>query len=317
MKSGPRFSNTTLFTKRGRPMPRKGEYVPRIDDSFSDTAIYLYASRADAEAGSDIGGSGFLVGVPVDGSPDRSWVIAVTNRHNIEQGATFVRVNNKTGSTAIYEIPANEWFFHPDDQDLAIAPTRMHEDFQKYRFVGMDALVTKEKVAELDIGIGTDTFLVGRFVGSDGGQTNIPTVRFGNLAQMPTIILNEFKQAQESFIIESRSISGFSGSPVFAFKKSFEMKIGGPSTTTDNSYWGPVLLGINWGHAGSVGCVFDARGDELEMYVESNAGLAFATPAWRLLELLNSSSFRDKLRGTPAQVGDVDLNLPPELNLWG
>lgn len=290
--------------------------MPRIAEQYSDIAIYLYASRAHADSGSDIGGSGFLVGVPVDGNPGRSWVLAVTNRHNIEQGATIVRVNNKAGSTAIYEIQQDDWFFHSDDQDLAVAPTRMNEDYQRFRFVNIDSLVTKEKMTELDIGVGTDTFLVGRFVGSDGGQTNIPTVRFGNIAQMPTTILNEFNQAQESFIIESRSISGFSGSPVFAYKQPFQVKLGGESSQADNTFWGPALLGVNWGHAGSVGCIFDAQGNEQEMYVETNAGLAFATPAWRLLELLNSSRLRDRLRGTPMTVGEADFNLPPELRLW-
>jgi hypothetical protein len=67
-----------------------------------------------------------------------------------------------------------------------------------------------------DIGPGDDVFVVGRFINREGKQKNIPSVRFGNIAQMPgePLFLDDGKEL-ECFLIEGRSISGFSGSPVF------------------------------------------------------------------------------------------------------
>ena len=311
------FSNVTSWSKRGRALPPRSHFVPRVDDSLTDIAIYLYQTRAHAEAGSDIGGTGFLVGIPVDGVPDHSWIVAVTNRHIIEQGASVVRVNNKAGSTSVFEIPQRDWLFHEGGQDLAVVPLRVHQDFHRYKMIGIaDGILTRDKFAELDVGLGTDTFLVGRFIGRDGGQTNVPTVRFGNIAQMPTLITNEFGQPQESLLIETRSIGGYSGSPVFGYRPPFQLKPGAPNQL-EEKHWGPALIGVNWGHAGQADCVFDLQGDELEMFVQSNTGLAFATPSWRLLELLNSAALHERLKVAPQLVGPTDFSLPPELRFWG
>jgi hypothetical protein len=49
----------------------------------------------------------------------------------------------------------------------------------------------------------------------EGRQKNSPTARFGNIAQMPNepVIIKRFEQ--ECFLVEARSIGGYSGSPVF------------------------------------------------------------------------------------------------------
>jgi len=285
--------------------------VPRILDAFTDIALYLYQSQEHAAAGSEIGGSGFIVGIPCEGEQDKSWLIAVTNRHVVEQGNTFVRVNNKAGFTTVIEVPEPHWIFHPDGQDLAIGPLRLNADYHRVSFLNVAALITKEKLAELEIGLGTDTFMVGRFVGRDGGQTNTPTLRFGHIAQMPTLVKNEFGKLQESFLVETRSIGGFSGSPVLAYKQPLQITVGGASHQIDTSHWGPALLGVDWGHTGQVECVFDASGRELEMYVETNTGLSLVIPAWRLLEMLNGQTLKERLIGyeNRIDIGPVDLSL--------
>lgn len=311
-----RFSSITPWSKWGRSLPTRSRYVPRIADELTDIAIYLYQSQEHAEAGSEIGGSGFIVGIPVEGEPDKHWLLAVTNRHVIEQGNTFVRLNNRTGATSVFEVPEPQWIFHPDEQDLAVGPMRALAEYHRFRCLPLDAVLTKEKLAELDVGIGTDTFMVGRFVGRDGGQTNIPTVRFGHVAQMPTFIKNEFGKAQESYLVETRSIGGYSGSPVFGYKQPFQLKAGAAARVIDNQHWGPALLGVDWGHSGQVECVFDASGRELQMYVESNTGLSLVIPSWRLLELLNSDALKQKLLSKTPEFGSVDLNLPETFRVW-
>jgi len=57
--------------------------------------------------------------------------------------------------------------------------------------------------------------LVGRLITRDGNQQNKPVVRFGHLAMMDDAIKRDGEERQRSFLIECRSVSGFSGSPVF------------------------------------------------------------------------------------------------------
>ncbi len=286
--------------------------MPRISDTFTDIAIYLYQTPDDAAEGKDAGGSGFLMGVPLKARPDRSYIFAVTNRHNIEKGAPVIRLNNKFGYTSVIDVEERKWMFHPDGQDLAVVPVQLNEDYQRFRFLTTDAIVTREKITELNVGLGTDTFLLGRFIGRDGGQTNVPTARFGNIAQMPTMIPNENGQPQESFLIETRSIGGYSGSPVMAYRKPFELNH--ETRQTDQTYWGPALLGVDWGHTGHTEVVFDASGRELEMYVEANNGLSMAIPAYRLAELLELAVTDLEKKSTPPSFEGVDLTAP--FKLW-
>jgi len=51
---------------------------------------------------------------------------------------------------------------------------------------------------------------MGRFVNAEGRLRNVPTLRFGTIAQIPI----EKVDGQVSFLVEARSIPGFSGTPV-------------------------------------------------------------------------------------------------------
>lgn len=61
-------------------------------------------------------------------------------------------------------------------------------------------------------------FVVGRFVNAEGRQKNLPTLRFGNIAQSPQEKIKQDRVfgsfEQESYLVEARTISGYSGSPV-------------------------------------------------------------------------------------------------------
>ena len=60
--------------------------------------------------------------------------------------------------------------------------------------------------------------MVGRFVSHEGKQQNSPAVRFGNIAMMQKEkIIDERGVAQESFLVEIRSLPGYSGSAVLIY----------------------------------------------------------------------------------------------------
>lgn len=142
-------------------------------------------------------------------------------------------------------------------------------------------------------------------MGHDGRQRNTPTARFGNVAMSePEPIVNqESRISQESFLVELRSLPGYSGSPVFAYyaapmirlDKPYEeggKPIPGFDTQGISNVW---LLGIDWCHLYSEEPVREPDGTEVSerYFVKQNAGMAGVVPAWKLLELLYGKELTD------------------------
>lgn len=99
---------------------------------------------------------------------------------------------------------------------------------------------------------------------------------------------------QESFLVESRSVGGYSGSPVFAFIPPGTIR-SGVADWVDKIliHHGPWLLGINWGHINDWQPVCDAVGrpvnpsDPSRMQVLVNTGMMAIVPAWKLQEMFS------------------------------
>jgi hypothetical protein len=274
--------------------------VPRIRNEFLDCVIYLYPSEIDADQGERAGGSGFLVGVPAKWHGPDSWFLyAVTNKHVI-RNSSVIRMNSSNGEKVIMSIPRNSWVWHPSGDDLAVCLIHFDPNEIAFNFVRNDMFITKEIVDGYNIGPGDDVFMVGRFINHEGRQKNIPSVRFGNIAQMPwETIQQDDGFEQESFLVECRSISGYSGSPIFVHIP--------PASIRNAPNWkpaspliahGPWLLGIDWGHIHNWTPVCRDNGmpvnpDPKLMQVKLDTGMAAAVPAWKLAEILNQGPLAD------------------------
>jgi len=295
--------------------------MPRIRDAYLDCTIYLYASEPDAEAGARTGGSGFLVGIPTVDLPSNVWIsYAVTNKHVVENGNSVVRLRTKDGKHLIMSIDERAWVFHPNGDDLAVCLIQFDWQTVRYNFVPRDVLLDKRISAHFNIGPGDDTFVIGRFINHEGRQQNLPTVRFGTIAQMP---LEPVKQdsgfEQESFLVESRSIGGYSGSPVFVHIPALSSREGVPDWVPPppppmtpgkmpdfaemqkmlTTEWGglknhgPWLLGVDWGHIHDWEPVRDESGRPVNpakpkaARVRMNTGIMTVVPAWKLIEMLD------------------------------
>ncbi|MCH8063445.1 MAG: trypsin-like peptidase domain-containing protein [Chloroflexi bacterium] len=196
--------------------------MPRIPDDLLDIVIYLYPSMQDARDGARFGGSGFLVGIRSERYPDDNAKVhnyAVTNSHVIREGhSPIVRLNTQDGGTEILELNEGDWVHHPDADDVAICQVEISVDTLHVRRISPSIFLTKELITDHAIGPGDETFFLGRFISHDGKQQNLPILRFGNIAMMPWQPVRHPRGInQESFLIEARSLSGFSGSPVFLF----------------------------------------------------------------------------------------------------
>ncbi len=284
--------------------------MPRLTDDVLDCTIYLYETHVNASRGVETGGSGFLYEIPFGSEKfGRGHLYAVSNWH-VVQKAPVIRLNSSQGQKIIRKKP-HEWFRHPDQHtDLAVcllANDLRGEDSSLYTFKSISPghLATKERIAELNIGIGDDTFLVGRFVNHDGVQRNEPSVRFGSIAQMPKNKIKTDTGEQEAFLVEVKSISGFSGSPVFALisekrSRDYREKI---STMRGNPTAMAIVmaqdvtelfifLGIDCGHLIDSQPVVDANGRKTGGYIHVNTGMAIVIVPWKLTELLENPTLK-------------------------
>lgn len=287
--------------------------VPRIRDAFTGIAAYIYPTLEDAQCGEAFGGSGFLVTMPFETNREWYFTYAVTNRHVVARAGTPVlRLNRKDGVAECVPTRADQWVFHPDGDDVAVMAIDIQlENFRLTAFTIKD-FVTRQRIIDEDIGIGDDTVMVGRFINHDGRQQNAPAVRFGNIAMMnrEPIINKETGTAQESFLVEVRSLPGYSGSAVLlwspcAMNDMSQRRFGSPKPNSSStivpgktsnfsirqttSPKGPYLLGIDWCHILRNAKILSRDGRPIDegWYVEENTGMAGVIPAWKIAEVLN------------------------------
>ena len=164
---------------------------------------------------------GFIVTVP--GTEDNHFAFMVTARHvaeKLEGHEFYIRVNTRDGkAVALKGLSDNPWWYHPTERkyvDAAVtmfSPQRLRElDVQP---IPIAMFIDIHKIHEYDIGVGDEVFITGLFTRVVGTSKNLPIVRTGNVAMMPGEHIPFGDSFIEAHLIESRSIGGLSGSPVF------------------------------------------------------------------------------------------------------
>ncbi|CAM3150818.1 hypothetical protein MYIN104542_20285 [Mycobacterium intermedium] len=221
----------------------------------------------------------------------------------------FLRVNTREGGVEHVHIPLENWV-RPDieDQiqngkvDAAVcwfpgnnSPTG------KYDYLLMpasDEIADRALLAEEDIGIGNEVFFAGLFIGHSETTRNEPIIRSGIIAAMPETIESGGLR-QHAFLIESRSVGGLSGSPVFAsvgfwrHDEDGQLKL---RTTFRTTY----LIGVISGH-------WHAEA-EIEGAIESefvNMGIAKVTPMDKVLPLMDQCVRKFELLGAGLIIKDL------------
>jgi hypothetical protein len=154
--------------------------------------------------------------------------------------------------------------------------------------------------------------MVGRFVNHEGRQRNTPTARFGNISMMPwEPVRNPLRGAQESFLVETRSLGGYSGSPVFLHILPYTARAGKEGYYMPEQGAGPWLLGVDWGHLPITEEV-KAKNSNTELdedlIVESNSGQMGVVPAWKLRELLYKEEVAEMRKHWDDQIAKEQQN---------
>lgn len=203
------------------------------------------------------------------------------------------------------DAPHSHWYHHPDpddDVDLAILPLAPPEDSEAWALPHTFLLERSELVlTEADLEknrlhrkalqkadieeyhvslervprffVGNELSMIGMFSEHRGSHRIKPILRRGTLSMVPdegeqVVVSNDGSRSMEVFLIEARSTSGLSGSPVMIHQDGYPKGIG-------------RLLGVARHH-------WDVhRGDRPPYLEEVNTGIASVVPAWKLRETLD------------------------------
>ncbi len=220
----------------------------------------------------------------------------VTAKHNLDRIAgaeVFVRLNRRDGPPEPWTTRKDDWTLH-STADVACVPIEQsllerhgHKSIPLHPMVGQDYTYRS-----VPIGLGDDVVFVGLFYPRPGSDRNLPVVRFGHIAAMPSEPIRVRSGARDGgsiefdvtgYLVESRSWGGHSGSPAI--------------------WWMPGVLGhqveedsVVHGFFGLVSAHYDIEQPVREkggsgfdgVLTDINAGMAVVTPASLLHELIET-----------------------------
>lgn len=253
-----------------------------FNTDYLDNIFYIYPAEKDAQEGKNTGACGFYVGVTSNYGSNSCYVYGVTNAHvleAIEADAVYIRLNKKSGGIKVISIPQVEWHKHPAGDDLAIYLYEPDPEID-FRVFFEENFLAKEDLEKHSIGVGDHTRTVGRYIMHSGKKYNTPVVRFGRISMIPgeTIRQPNRKFDQESFLVETYSVNGFSGSPVYLWVDADGREA--PEQLTEARTF---LLGVDWGHFDFDGTV---RVDPFSHKISAPSGMMCVVPSWKLKDLL-------------------------------
>jgi hypothetical protein len=229
------------------------------------------------------------------------------NKHKL-----WVRMNRKSGPPRIEETIRDNWICHQHSAiDVCIYPFPVlqwdhDDDLDVSTLRGPSTILTEDRYREFGLSLGDEVFIVGAFIGQVGERKNIPVVRVANIASMPDEPLWAGSPSGPAFLIETRSMGGISGSPVFLEPQARGLRMLGnwglPIDQQGNVVSPYLVFAMMQGmHSGQYANDFVAD-DDIEKIVpkdaDFNAGIGIAIPISQVMEVINREDMRKARRAT-------------------
>jgi len=229
----------------------------------------------------------------------------ITARHVIDlfgDNDIHIRINKLDGSFHT-ETTKKQWWYSPvADADLAICPGRFHPSQFDILHVDLDHIVDSTNISELEIGLGEDIFICGMYLSRIGESRNLPIVRSGTIAAMPSERIRTSYGYHHAFLIEARSTGGLSGSPCFFQLPPFRFVNANLRTAANRfaQYFMGMVLGHNKLTFPPEVIPFlppdersgeEKKEDEVERSLPLNTGIAIVLPASYILEAVTDGDF--------------------------
>lgn len=233
-----------------------------------------------------------------------AWHVIIKCQEESVDGRVYLRLNTTDGATSTIATDPDQWYRHPDDTsvDIGVLPALPDDEEIDWTPIPDQIAATHESVEEHDVSVGDELFLPGLFAPHNVGVgRNVPIVRVGNIAAMPEerVQTRHFGRI-EAYLVESRSIGGLSGSPVFVDlrgQRAGKLTVGGQSF---------LLLGVMQGHWDHYGDLpeYDLASDEDEERRRVNMGIAIVVPIQKVLETLDHPDLLARRRQEESVEGD-------------
>jgi hypothetical protein len=204
-------------------------------------------------------------------------------------GRMWVRANYGAASEEVL-IEAGEWRKHPT-ADVAVAEWTDPQGRESTR-VDLEELANKEIIDYYSMGLGHDLYMVGLFQRHTGSKTNEVMCRRGSIAMMPSepVTIDRHGNTADVYLMEVRSIGGFSGSPVFVHVP--EYTVSGPNRPANVNSSDFYLLGLASGHW-DIPMLRKDSGKHQPPPKERNiaTGISTVVPAAKILETISQGVF--------------------------
>lgn len=146
--------------------------------------------------------------------------------------------------------------------------------------------------------------MVGRFVAHGGRVTNNPIARFGSVSLLPNArepVRDGRDRDVEAYLVEMRSHSGFSGSPVFLVIPQYSFRGLFGDTSLEDNQTRFRLIGIDTGHKIDFLPVLQRGTDtgwveQPDLRAAHPTDVSIIAPIWRVIELLEREDIADEIK---------------------
>lgn len=196
----------------------------RINDDLRKSVVFFGYPDVGAGSGIRCIGTGFLLaykGIPY-------LVTAKHLSHDLGDDPFLIRLNKRDGTSENLQADGVAWFEHPDPAvDVSLTHMRIGSasDYDVNYIPGDAMMMSPDKLKAANIGVGNFTYTIGLFRLLSGEKRNLPVCHSGSIALLPgdeKIPIRDWTDANrrrrifvDGYLVESLSISGLSGSPVF------------------------------------------------------------------------------------------------------
>lgn len=206
-----------------------------------------------------------------------------------KDGRVILRVNKVSGGVEEFENHFSDWeaaFTEDAFTDLAIlqgAPSNQVYDVMP---ITLNIAVTQDLLDRNLVSIGNETIIVGLFVSHTGTMRNVPIVRYGNIAMLPDEFVTTKLGKMKGYLVESRSIGGLSGSPVFVYT---DRPITRSTPTGSISERRVLWLGFIHGHYDVPFPAEDTLVEDVTKDEAINMGIAIVVPSIKVVEMIRQN----------------------------
>jgi hypothetical protein len=268
--------------------------MPRIPEANLRACFFLFPTRGEAELGCPVGGCGAFIEIPSTSDRKLRHIYAVTNEHLFrpkEDASLALRVNLRAGGFDIKETELDQWHMSEVDDIAALYITGMKDPGFDIARASIEEFVDEKVITDYDLGTGDEVFAIGRFLDIDGsGAVNRPVMRFGNVSALnPPVTIERPAGApsayQDSYLVEMRSRTGFSGSLIVIYIPPMEQAGFNRRVFLQSGKWyGPWILGLHWGQLPVIGPEAQIAGKQVPLHYGS--GITAVVPAERIKKFL-------------------------------